>query len=302
MKERIEAPGWRRVAVTTTRAALAEAVFEHFGAAAISELDAGDEAAVEAAPHAQPGFELSQIVGLFPLATPVDAIRDSLLQALGATVPIEVDEVATRDWADAWVAHHPPLHCGGRLWVAPHGAQVDTHGRDDVIVRLDPGLAFGTGTHPSTALCLAWLAHADVAGRRVLDYGCGSGILAIAAAHLGAADVCAVDIDDQAVRATRANAAANGVAGRIATPAIDEPGPGGYDIVLANILARPLIELAPTLTALGRAGGRLVLAGVVQRQAESLRAAYRGRVAFSQPAQQDGWLRLDGVLETTDTD
>src|SRR5699024_5683285 len=100
-----------------------------------------------------------------------------------------------------------------------HGSEVDTRGDDDVVIRLDPGLAFGTGTHPTTALCLAWLAHADLAGQTVLDYGCGSGILAIAAARLGAARVCAVDIDEQALRATRENAAANGVAERVETPA-----------------------------------------------------------------------------------
>src|SRR5699024_457713 len=146
-----------------------------------------------------------------------------------------VDELGERDWSTAWIAQHPPLRFGDRLWVAPHGATVDTQATGDVIVRLDPGLAFGTGAHPTTALCLTWLSHADLTGCSVLDYGCGSGILAIAAALLGAPRVCAVDIDDQAMRATRENAAANNVSKRINTPPIDELGAQLHDIVLANI-------------------------------------------------------------------
>ena len=174
-------PAWRQIAVTTTHTALVELVFEQHGATAITALDAGGMPTVELTPHAQPDFGLTRMVGLFPLATPVDAIRRDLLQALGTDVVIEVNDLADKNWRQAWVAHHPPLHFGGRLWVAPHGVEIDAAAADAIIVRLDPGLAFGTGTHPTTALCLDWLARADLSGRTVLDYGCGSGILAIAA-------------------------------------------------------------------------------------------------------------------------
>lgn len=294
-----ESPEWRQISVTTARIAMAEAVFEHFGAAAISELDAGKEPTVELTPYAQPRFDISKIVGLFPRETSVDAIRHDLIDALGTDIIIEVNDVERQDWAKAWIVHHPPLYFGGRLWVAPHGAQVDTHTDQDVIVRLDPGLAFGTGTHPTTALCLTWLAHADLTGCSVLDYGCGSGILAIAADLLGAKRVCAVDIDKQAVRATRENAEANGVASHIETPAIDDAGPERYDIILANILARPLMSLAPTLTALMQPGGRLVLSGLLHRQVEAVQRAYTPHFKFAEPAQQDDWMRLDGVQNTS---
>src|SRR5699024_10376853 len=122
-----------------------EAVFEHFGAAVISELDAGDEPTVELTPHAQPGFNLSKVAGLFALDTPVAAVSAALVEALGRDVLIESRIIGEQDWAEAWIAHHPPLYFGGRLWVAPHGADVDTRGGDDVIIRLNPGLAFGTG-------------------------------------------------------------------------------------------------------------------------------------------------------------
>lgn len=290
-----EPRGWRQIAVTTARVAMAEAVFERFDAAAISELDAGDVPTVELTPHDPPRFTQSKVVGLFALDANVEPIKRELAQTLGRDTRVEIDELSARDWSTAWLAHHPPLHFGGRLWVAPHDATVATQADDDVILRLDPGLAFGTGTHPTTALCLAWLAHTHLRGCTVLDYGCGSGILAIAAALLGAKQVWAVDIDDQAMRATRDNAAANGVAERISTPPIDALGSQGHDIVLANILARPLIELAPTLTALTRSGGQLVLSGLLQRQVDSVRTAYEKAFAFAAPAHEQDWIRLDGV-------
>ena len=192
-----EAPAWLQITVTTPRAALAEAVFEEHGADAVTVLDAG--------------------VGLFTHGTPAEPILAALRDVLGDDVAAATETLENQDWAGAWLSQHPPLRFGERLWIAPHSAPVDAD-EDAVVVRLDPGLAFGTGTHATTALCLEWLARTDLTGRRVLDYGCGSGILAIAAARLGAASVTAVDIDDQAVRATRDNAARNGVADAVATP------------------------------------------------------------------------------------
>lgn len=296
MSDSASAPEWRQITATTTRTALAEAVFEHFDANAVSVLDAGDEPTVEKTLHTHPAFDLSRVVGMFAADVDVDTVTAALKDALGSATIIAVNELTQQDWARAWIAHHPPLHFGGRLWVAPHDTPVDA---DDaaLIIRLNPGLAFGTGTHPTTALCMSWLAHADLAGRDVLDYGCGSGILAIAAAQLGAR-VSAVDIDPQATRATRDNAAANGVAAHIETPAMDALGDTTYDIVLANILAQPLIELAPTLHAHARPGASLVLSGLLSRQIESVRAAYRAHFTFASPVQQDDWIRLDGAHAT----
>ncbi|HLQ85899.1 MAG TPA: 50S ribosomal protein L11 methyltransferase [Salinisphaeraceae bacterium] len=297
-----DAAAWHRITVATTRTGLAEAVFEHCGAIAISIVDAGATPTVEQAPAAHPDFTAAQVVGLFAQAAPLAAITQALRQALGADVVIEVGHLSEQNWADAWRAHHPPTHFGGRLWVAPHGASVEA-AADAIIIRLDPGLAFGTGTHPTTALCLHWLAQADVRDCTVLDYGCGSGILAIAAARLGAAQVVAVDIDPQALSATRANAAQNNVAERIRTASPDALEAAEYDLVLANILARPLIELATLLARHTRSGGRLLLSGLLARQIASVEAAYAAQFCFAPPAQQDGWVRLDATRRPcTDSD
>ncbi|MES1925800.1 50S ribosomal protein L11 methyltransferase [Salinisphaera sp. T31B1] len=292
MVEAGDLPAWHQITVISERAAIAEAVFEQFDAEAVTVLDAGSEMAVENAPHEHPDFEASRIVGLFVHGTPVEPIKTALRQMLGARVEIEITDLANQDWASAWLAQHPPLRFGARLWIAPHSAPVEA---DDqaVVVRLDPGLAFGTGTHPTTALCLEWLAGADLAGRHVLDYGCGSGILAIAAARLGAASVTAVDIDPQAVRATRDNARTNEVADVIHTPDMDAIAGQPFDVVVANILAKPLIALAERLAEHARPGTPLILSGLLSRQADSVRSAYERAFSFTPGAERDDWIRLD---------
>jgi len=285
---------WLQITVATAKPALAEAVFESFEAEAVTVLDAGDEITVENTPHEQPRFDTSRVTGLFAQGTRAQPIQRSLAQALGEDAPVEVNTLADKHWASAWLAQHPPLRFGRRLWIAPHEAPVDTD-HDAVIVRLDPGLAFGTGTHATTALCLEWLAAADLEGAHVLDYGCGSGILAVAAARLGAATVTAVDIDAQAVRATRENAQRNGVGAQIQTPGLEAIGARPFDIVLANILAKPLIALASTLTGHAAAGAPLILSGLLTRQTEDVKRAYASAFAFGAGATQDDWVCLDAT-------
>ncbi|RJS94652.1 50S ribosomal protein L11 methyltransferase [Salinisphaera sp. Q1T1-3] len=289
---------WLQITATTHRTALAEAVFEQFGADAITELDAGDELTVEMSPNAMPAFARARVLGLFTQGTLAEPIVAALRETLGDDVTVETQTLENQDWASAWLAEHPPMQFGDRLWVAPHTATVEA-GPDAIVMRLDPGLAFGTGTHPTTRLCLAWLAETDLTGKRVLDYGCGSGILAIAAVLLGAAEVVAVDIDDQAVQATRENAAHNGVANRVHTPPIDAIEHGPFDIVLANILARPLIELAPTLAGHAQAEAPIVLAGLLSRQIDEVRVAYASDFALEPPTLEDDWARLTGKRRTT---
>lgn len=286
------AVAWLQITVETPRTAVAEAVFESFDAEAVTMLDAGDDITVENAPHELPAFDSARVTGLFLQSADPKSIEAALRTALGDDLTVRIERLENEDWASAWLAQHPPLRFGARLWIAPHTAPVDADD-DAVIVRLDPGLAFGTGTHPTTALCLEWLADADLAGKHVLDYGCGSGILAVAAATLGAASVTAVDIDDQAVRATRENAERNGVAARVHTPARDGLGEQQFDLVLANILAKPLIELAPTLAAHARGGAPLILSGLLTRQIDTVRGAYDSAFTFGEPAIQDDWVRLD---------
>ena len=189
------------------------------------------------------------------------------------------------------------MRFGQSLWVCPRGSAAPEPGA--IVVELDPGLAFGTGTHPTTALCLEWLDSLDLSGKTVIDYGSGSGILAIAALKLGAAAATAFDIDPQAVLASRDNAARNGVGARLAVT----PDPGGLeepaDVVVANILAGPLVELATEILDLTITGGTLALSGILSTQVAEVEAAYASGLRFDSPAflEQDGqtWARLTGI-------
>jgi ribosomal protein L11 methyltransferase len=201
-----------------------------------------------------------------------------------------IEQVADEDWVRSSQAQFAPFRVG-RLWIGAtwHEAPGDV----SASVRIDPGLAFGTGSHPTTRLVLGFLERFVREGERVLDYGCGSGILALAAAKLGAGPIDAVDIDPQAVEVTRANARANGVALRPSLPEALEP--GSYDLVVANILALPLIELAPALSARTRPGGRLALSGILDSQTEEVRAAYASAFEVTIAERDEGWALVQGV-------
>jgi ribosomal protein L11 methyltransferase len=192
---------------------------------------------------------------------------------------------------DAWRSSAVAQCFGGRLWVLPR----DSEPREGIVLRLDPGLAFGTGGHPTTRLCLEWLASHDLSGQRLVDYGCGSGILGIAAALLGAAEVLAVDHDSQALLATQENARANAVdPGRLRAVGPDEvPEHGDYDVLVANILANPLLELASRFTDLIRPGGMIVLSGLLAGQASGVVAGYPA-FRFADPQADGDWVLLSG--------
>ena len=184
------------------------------------------------------------------------------------------------------------MRFGRRLWVCPGGLPAGDP--DGIRIELDPGLAFGTGTHPTTALCLEWLESAALDGRSVVDYGCGSGILAIAAAILGAAEVRAVDIDPQALIATDANAERNGVRSRLQITLDHDLPRSGTDVLVANILAGPLVELAPAFAAAVRPGGRIALSGILAGQSNTVTAAYRPWFDIALTATREGWTLLAG--------
>jgi ribosomal protein L11 methyltransferase len=207
-----------------------------------------------------------------------------------AAPPFCARAVADEDWVRRTQAQFAPLEVGARLWVGPtwHRAPADR-----AAVQLDPGIAFGTGSHATTRLVLAFLARTVAGGERVLDYGCGSGILAIAAAKLGAARIDAVDVDPQAVETTAANARANGVVLRAALP--EALAATTYDIVVSNILAQPLIILAPLLAARCSVGARLALSGILEAQAADVAAAYDGLFDMRVSAVDEGWALLEGT-------
>ncbi len=240
-------------------------------------------------PPPKEGWQRSRVVALFP-GEPQAREAATLLQAqdffAGCTV-LEVRPVAEQDWVRLTQSQFEPVEITPTFWIVPTWHEPPAAARQ--IIRLDPGLAFGTGTHPTTRMCLRWTAgHAPV-GPRVLDYGCGSGILAIGAAKMGATDIVAVDIDPAAVESTILNAEANGVRLQAGLP---DAAKGEHDLVLANILATPLKVLAPLLCSHVKPGGHLVLAGILARQADELKEAYAPWVQLSVADEEDGWILM----------
>jgi ribosomal protein L11 methyltransferase len=282
--------------------ALADALLEA-GALSVAVEDADAESEIESALFGEPGFEperhawahsrLRVLVGADPTAGM--RLIEVASQAIGLSVPAVESStaVAETDWVRASQSQFPPTRIGDRLWIVP--SWHDAPDPAAVVVRLDPGVAFGTGTHPTTQLCLAWLDEHLAAGASVLDYGCGSGILAIVAGKLGAGSLAGVDVDEQALAAARANSEFNGVTARYTDPAGLRS--GTFDIVLANILSNPLKLLAPALLARVARGGALVLSGVLERQAADVIATYRTAdpdVELKLWRSSEGWACLAG--------
>ncbi|MDU6435567.1 MAG: 50S ribosomal protein L11 methyltransferase, partial [Pantoea sp.] len=206
----------------------------------------------------------------------------------------KIEQIEDKDWEREWMDNFHPMRFGERLWICPSWRDVPDP--DAVNVMLDPGLAFGTGTHPTTSLCLSWLDGLDLAGKTVIDFGCGSGILAIAALKLGAAQAIGIDIDPQAIQASRDNAERNGVADRLSLYLPhQQPENLQADVVVANILAGPLRELAPLISVLPKTGGHLGLSGVLASQADGVCEAYADRFTLDPVAEKEEWCRITGV-------
>ncbi len=273
---------------------LVEAVFERHGACSVTLSDAGDNPVLEPAPGETPLWADTRITGLFEADIDLQRLHDDLLRSfmLKELPGYRLESLPERDWEREWLKDFRPMAFGRRLWVCPGGFEVDAV--NAVVVRLDPGLAFGTGTHPTTALCLDWLDSTDPRGCRVLDYGCGSGILAIAALLLGAESAVGFDIDSQAITASRQNAVRNAVAERLTTTMHGAELTGQFDVVLANILASPLIDNAASIIALVKRGGLLALSGILDNQADAVRNAYCGFVRFAATRTKDDWVLLTG--------
>lgn len=258
--------------------------------------DALSDALIEAGAHSVavewPDRPANVLKALFDEHADPDAALRAAVAASGARIRqrIGIERVADADWVRTSQAQFAPFRVG-RLWVGAswHAAPSDV----EAVVRIDPGMAFGTGSHPTTRLVLRFLERFVRGGEQVLDYGCGSGILAIAGAKLGAGSIDAVDNDPQSVDVTRANARTNHVTLAVSLP--DALAPGRYDLVVANILAQPLIDLAPVLAGHTRAGGRIALAGILESQAEEVRAAYAATCDMTIGEREEGWALVQGV-------
>jgi len=283
----------------TLEPAAVEEIFMRHGAWSVTLSDAGDNPVLEPGPGETPLWVDTRITGLFSADANLGNLMSDLLQELELRQlpPHRVEQLADRAWEREWLTDFGPMKFGERLWICPGDSDVEQE--DAVIIRLDPGLAFGTGTHPTTALCLEWLDGLSLHGRTLLDYGCGSGVLAIAALKLGCQAATAMDIDPQAVIATRQNADSNGVAAGLRVYGQAEDIGGVFDVVVANILAGPLVQFAESITSTLAGHGMLALSGVLCEQAASVMAAYEPWIEFDEPTfrEQDGqtWSRLTGT-------
>ena len=278
---------WHNVTAAASRddSSTLEQYFWDLGAISVTVVDASDDPQYEPAPGEAPLWRSVHMRGLFEDDVDVAYIQQRLADEQFTVVDYE--KLEDRQWEREWLKHFQPMRFGAKLWVCPTGMNVPA--KRSVVVDLDPGLAFGTGTHSTTRLCLEWLDGFDLDHRRVLDFGCGSGILGIAAGLLGAEEVIAIDNDPQALASTRENASKNGVAVTIGLP--EDTLGGQYHIVIANILAQPLIELSDALMNAVLPGGDLILSGIMQSQKDWVLEAYRA-LELVEHRSHGGWLLL----------
>lgn len=271
-----------------------EAALSESGALSVTFSDAGDDPVLEPAPGKTPLWTDTKVTALFAGDLSLDGLPHALQTALGIPcLPTNhIEDLPDRQWEREWLKDFGAMQFGKRLWVIPG----DTTPPDPTAInlRLDPGLAFGTGTHPTTALCLEWLESTDLADKSVFDFGCGSGILSIAAAKLGAAAIMAVDIDLQALSATRQNAARNDVGDRLTVSDAYTESSGPFDIVVANILAGTLVDNVELIHDAVKPGGKIALSGILGGQVGEVADSYRRYFDLDEPVVLEEWALLSG--------
>ncbi|WP_434745502.1 50S ribosomal protein L11 methyltransferase [Candidatus Pantoea rara] len=289
---------WIQIKINSSGAhaeTLSDALMD-IGAVSVTFQDTHDTPVYEPLPGETRLWGDTDVIGLFNAETDMAVITAELEQhpLLGAGFRHRIEQIEDKDWEREWMENFHPMRFGERLWICPSWRDVPDP--DAVNVMLDPGLAFGTGTHPTTSLCLTWLDGLDLKGKTVIDFGCGSGILAIAALKLGASQAIGIDIDPQAIQASRDNAERNGVSDRLSLYLPhQQPDNLQADVVVANILAGPLRELAPLISVLPKSGGHLGLSGVLESQAESVCEAYASEFTLDPVAVKEEWCRITGI-------
>lgn len=266
------------------------------GAMSVTYTDAGDNPVYEPLPGETKLWSETIVTGLFDAEVKTGRIMDFVKSHLRPGTQVTSEILEDKDWVREWMDHFKPMKFGRRLWICPSWCK--TPDPDAVNLMLDPGLAFGTGTHPTTAMCLEFLDGESLEGKHVIDFGCGSGILAIAALLLGAKSALGLDIDPQAIKASGENAERNGVRDRLALRLTGGEAPEENekaDVLVANILAGPLTELAPDIEKLVKKGGHLALSGILGKQADDVRAVYSEWFDMDEPLIREDWCRLTGI-------
>ena len=266
------------------------------GAMSVTYTDAGDNPVYEPLPGETKLWSETIVTGLFDAEVKTGRIMDFVKSHLRPGTQVTSEILEDKDWVREWMDHFKPMKFGRRLWICPSWCK--TPDPDAVNLMLDPGLAFGTGTHPTTAMCLEFLDGESLEGKHVIDFGCGSGILAIAALLLGAKSALGLDIDPQAIKASGENAERNGVRDRLSLRLTGGEAPEENekaDVLVANILAGPLTELAPDIEKLVKKGGHLALSGILAKQADDVRAVYSQWFEMDEPLIREDWCRLTGI-------
>lgn len=300
---------WHSITLTLSNSDDAGSFENHFlnlGAVAVTYTDAGDEPILEPELNTQPLWSNTNLNALFELDADLDVVKASLINEFGEDSfnILEQGRVEDKVWEREWMAHFEPMRFGERLWICPEEMQIpeDQQSDKNVVVSMDPGLAFGTGTHETTSLCLTWLDGADLQNKSILDYGTGSGILAIAALKLGAENATCLDIDVQAIEACLANALRNNVEKNLIAYLPDDTdwsADDKYDVVLANILASPLITLVHDIHRRVKQGGQIVLSGILQKQSQQVLDVYSEFFNMQEPLVDGDWVCLTGQLKTS---
>ncbi|OZG71404.1 ribosomal protein L11 methyltransferase [Hahella sp. CCB-MM4] len=280
------------VAASDDTAEYIEGLLEDLGALSITMVDAHDDPVLEPDLGTTPLWSNTQVVALFSAEVDRQLVTSHLEQHQIPVSAIHCEIIEDRDWEREWMTHFQPMQFGQRLWICP--SWQPPQDPNAVNLLLDPGLAFGTGTHPTTALCLEWLDGQNLQNQALLDFGCGSGVLAIAGLLLGASSAVGTDIDPQALDASLDNAERNGVEDRLTLYLPDQLPEITADIVVANILANPLIALAPTLAGLTRADGSLALSGILREQEQDVRDAYEVFYDLDPTQYKEDWVLISG--------
>ncbi len=288
---------WHQLSITAEKkiASQISDLFTDLGAVSVTYMDAEDQPVYEPKPGETRIWDATQVIALFEITAEPELVKTMLFSHFpeSALVNWHQEQLEDQVWERSWMEYFKPMKFGKRLWVCPTDQEKSELGT--VCMTLDPGLAFGTGTHPTTSLCLDWLAENEIQGKTVIDYGCGSGILAVAAALLGAKSIVAIDIDPQALTATQDNARKNSVQHLIQTSTPEDFSPILADIVLANILAKPLMDLTEQLANRVTANGHLILSGILKEQADSVMNKYQSFFSMGTPVYREDWCRLSGI-------